>query len=258
MASGVKECNSWGVIGCGWLGQAFARSVADTGGPVWGTGRQPSRLAAIARSGARALQLDLQNAASGLMDPATLPEFDHLLIALPPGACVDQAVQEWLSSVMDIAAWSVVISSTSVYDEAPGQYTEADAVRRTSRHSGVSVLDVETALAGPRVTLLRAGGLVGPGRPLIRSARPVDLQRPIVAVHSTDVIRAIHHAARMQLSGPVNITCPIQRNRAACLGKQEGMAMPSAFDRSISSARLLDSGFTFTHPDPARMPDLQP
>ena len=161
MSSGVKECYDWGVLGCGWLGQAFARHIVSLGGTVWGSARSAASLNSIQHVGATAVPFDAQSG-----EFPSFPPCRNLLVAWPPqvGASATKRAIEQCRTHHTV--WTVCISSTSVYPDSPKVYTEGLAERRISPHSGVCVLDIEKATAGPAVSHLRAGGLLGPERPL--------------------------------------------------------------------------------------------
>lgn len=253
MASDVKECYDWGILGCGWLGLAFARSVLDRGGSVWGTARSIEGLSRISEAGVPAFKMDLNGTHLPAPGP---PPCRSLLVALPSGVGHSGIMSGYRTCLSAYTQWTVLISSTSVYPMEPGRYTESDAVHRISPHSGVSVLEIEEAMAGPACSILRAGGLVGPGRPMFR--RPPgegEHQRTMTAIHRDDVVSAIWHARDQSLVGPSNLVCPIVRSRTDCRRGQSHDTGPAIRARHIPADRLMDSGFTFSHPDPMSMPD---
>ena len=253
MASDVKECYDWGVLGCGWLGKAFARQLAEAGQSVWGSTRSQERFPAIADAGAHPVEFDLDHAGH---PPTWPPPCHHLLVAVNPSVDTEALGNVLRSAMGERTRWCVVISSTSVYPDEPRNFEETDAMDRTSPHSGVSVLKFEQALASSRTSFLRAGGLIGPGRPLFRpTQRPIHENRPLVVTHVDDIIAAVLHVARHEMSGPTNLVCPIRRTRAECTSRSDGTEAASP-SRSISSQRILDSGFTFRHPDPCSMSNL--
>ena len=253
MASDVKECYEWGVLGCGWLGKAFARQLAEAGQSVWGSTRSKEHFPAIADAGAHPVEFDLDHEG----DPPTWPPpCHHLLVAVNPSVDANALSHVLHTALGDRTQWCVVISSTSVYPDEPRSFEETDAMDRTSPHSGVSVLKYEQALASPRTSFLRAGGLIGPGRPLFRpTQRKINENRPLVVTHVDDIIDAVLHVARHEMSGPTNLVCPIRRTRAECASQSDAV-MAASPSRSISSQRILDSGFTFRHPDPCSMSNL--
>ena len=253
MASDVKECYDWGILGCGWLGLAFARSVMARGGSVWGTARSSKGLKMMEDVGIPAFRMELGGAP---VTTAATPPCRTLLVALPAGVGLDGIMNGYRACLTDRTRWTVLISSTSVYPMGEGRHAEADAVHRVSPHSGVDVLEVEQGMAGPACSILRAGGLVGPGRPMFRRPPGDDDHLSIVtAIHQDDVVNAIWHVQEQGLVGPTNLVCPVVRSRAEC---RTGQSMDSARTfkgRQIRSDRLIESGFTFRHPDPISMPD---
>ncbi len=255
MASDVKECKSWGIIGCGWLGLSFAREKTSMGHSVWGTSQSHRGTKILERHGIQSVLFSLESPHHA---GSPWPEWDVLVIALPPGASAHTERVAALRKRMDASQWNVVISSTSVYPSEPGVYDEGDAERRISPHSGMCVLDVETQWAGQRTTLLRAGGLIGPGRHLFRNAQgPRQPDRWVNVVHQNDVVRAISHVVQSELSGPVNVSAPVHRTWNECWAHgQPAGSLPLPEKRAIHVRRLIDSGFVFQHPDPAHMPDL--
>ena len=258
MASVVKECYSWGIVGCGWLGRAFAAHITASGNTVWGTGRSPESCAATAATGAIPIQLDFENSEG--LQPA-LPKCQHLLVAMPPGAQAAKAAQNAIHRSMHESEWTVLISSTSVYPEEEGVFTEADAIQRVSPHSGIAVKDVEENYATSSASILRAGGLIGPGRTLFRNSRsshPARPQRLLNVVHVSDVIQAILHVTEKKLQGPTNVVCPVSRTRIEIMSSATTGTAESPTGKKVSADRLLGSGFSFLHPDPAEMPDLHP
>lgn len=258
MASIVKECYSWGVVGCGWLGQAFARHRMERGEAVWGSGRTPKTLEDIKASGAHPLAVDFAE-----KNPTShWPSCQHLLVALPPSALMHNSARSAIKTAMEKAQWTVLISSTSVYPEPNGRYVEDDAIHRISPHSGVSVKAMEETFSNSKTSILRAGGLIGPGRALFRNKQRnpmVDPTRILNVVHQEDVIAAIVHLAKARRQGPYNLTCPISRSRQDILASSSTIQPQApAQSRVISAQKILDSGFAFLYPDPMSMPDLFP
>ena len=77
---------------------------------------------------------------SGRDEADALPDCKTLLIALPPSAGLE-AFQR-ASKLAGACEWTVLISSTSVYPDEDGEYSEASAIQRVSPHSGC-LLDLE-------------------------------------------------------------------------------------------------------------------
>ena len=254
MALDVNKVYGWGVLGCGWLGQAWLRSEFNAEGPSWGTARSRDTRMAIAKTGAEAIPFD----AGADPDWRLLPPCQHLLVAWPPSA--GEPAFERAASWATDKDWTVLISSTSAYPDAPGLWTEDQAVRRISPHSGMCLLDLEAPFRGERTTILRCGGLFGPGRhpgrflrgrPLVRPEEPVNM------VHQSDVVRAIHHVTTHRLNGVFNLVSPEPVSRLAFYSAAgavdhpiHGPATHPSTGRRISSEAILTTGFSFQYPNP--------
>ena len=260
MAQDVNKIFDWGILGCGWLGQAWALSLIQAGDTVWGSARRPGILSELGTASIHPVPFD-----SSLDSNPTWPRCRKLLVALPP-ATGEDAFQKAAGFSAD-CDWTVLISSTSVYPDGDGHLTEDQAVRRVSPHSGACLLDVESHFDPSRTTILRAGGLFGPhrhpgrflrNRPLTQSLDPVNV------VHLDDVLLAIQHAAQKQLQGPYNLVSPMVRSRgefyaAAGAWSPTGPLPVRPAGRRVISDRLVNSGFTFLHPDPvAAVSEMSP
>lgn len=251
MAPDVNKIFDWGILGCGWLGRAWALDRIQAGESVWGSARRTRILSKLESAGIHPVAFD-----TALETNEVWPRCRLLLVALPPSAG-EEAFQKAAAFSHD-CDWTVLISSTSVYPDGDGHHTEDNAVRRISPHSGVCLLDVESHFNAARTTILRAGGLFGPerhpggflrNRDLIKPADPVNM------VHLTDVLSAIDHVEQNRIAGPCNLVAPIARSRGDFYGAAGAVTSSSPISvrsegRRILSDRLIDSGFAFRHPDP--------
>jgi len=254
MAWDVKKDFDWGILGCGWLGTAWGLQCTSRENRVWGSARRPEALASLEQVGIHPVPFS-----SDGDEAQALPECQTILIALPPSAGAE-AFQR-AAKLAEACEWTVLISSTSVYPGDDGEYRESDATRRISPHSGMCLLDLEHLFNPETTSILRAGGLFGPsrhpgqflrGRPL---ARPTD---PVNMVHLTDVLRAIAHVSRTRLAGASNLVAPVLTSREAFYTAAGAVTVnpPSparAGGRRVLSDRIVASGFSFQHPDPARV-----
>ena len=254
MAQDVKKDFDWGILGCGWLGTAWGMQCTQRGGTAWGSARRPEALTDLDEKGIHSVTFD-----SSKEPPPTFPSCKTLLVALPPSAGVDAfKIGANLAAQCD---WTVLISSTSVYPDDEGEFSESSAIRRVSPHSGMCLLDLEHQFDSAKTSILRAGGLFGPGRhpgqflrgrPLARPSDPVNM------VHLDDVLKAIEHVANTQLAGASNLVAPVLTSREAFYSGAGAVTVnrPSparAGGKRILSDRILASGFSFQHPDPARV-----
>lgn len=251
MAPDVNKIFDWGILGCGWLGQAWALDRIQAGESVWGSARRARILSELEAAGIHPVAFD-----TALETDEVWPRCRHLLIALPPSAG-GQAFQKAAAFSHD-CDWTVLISSTSVYPDGDGHHTEDNAVRRISPHSGVCLLDVESHFNAARTTILRAGGLFGPGRHpggFLRNRDLIKPADPVNMVHLIDVLSAIGHVQRNRIAGPCNLVAPITRSRGDFYGAAKAVTSTNPIPvrsegRRILSGRLIGSGFTFRHPDP--------
>ena len=253
MASDANKSYNWGILGCGWLGQALCKALQDEQKACWGTGQSNATLKAIAAAGGHPIQWTGDASA-----PVPWPDTTCLLVALPPsaGALALAAAADLSREVQH----TVLISSTSVYPAEPGQYRESDAIRRISPHSGACLLDIEGQFDPARTTILRAGGLFGPGRHprgFLRGRPLTDPAGTVNMVHQQDVVRAILHAANQRLAGAFNVVSPTQTSRSAFYAAAGAIQSVSQEHnrpqgRHILSEALLETGFTFLHPDPVQ------
>ena len=214
MAPDVNKIFDWGILGCGWLGRAWALDRIQAGESVWGSARRTRILSELKADGIHPVAFDASLEANEVW-----PRCRNLLIALPPSAGEESFRKA--AAFSHNCDWTALISSTSVYPDGDGHHTEDDAVRRISPHSGVCLLDVESHFNATRTTILRAGGLFGPERHPGGFLRNRDLTNPadpVNMVHLTDVLDAIGHVQRNQIAGPCNLVAPIARSRGTFTG----------------------------------------
>ena len=254
MAQDVKKDFDWGILGCGWLGTAWGLQCTQRGDSVWGSARKPQALTALEQIGIDPILFD-----SGRDESHAFPACRTLLVALPPSAGLEAF--KLGANLAESSDWTVLISSTSAYPDEDGEFLEGSAIRRVSPHSGMCLLDLEHLFDPEKTSILRAGGLFGPGRhpggflrgrPLARATDPVNV------VHQDDVLRAIAHVWRTRLAGASNLVAPILTSREAFYAAAGALSVDQpdaarAGGRRILSDRIIASGFSFQHPDPAHV-----
>lgn len=253
MAQDVNKMYDWGILGCGWLGSAWGRQSQKSGKTAWGSARRPEALANLKAAGIVPMPFDSKDPF-----PETWPSCQNLLVALPPSTGI-KAFKLAAQRAAE-AQWTVLISSSSVYPDGDGAYHEGDAVRRISPHSGVCLLDLETLFNPQTTSILRAGGLFGPGRhpgSFLRNrplSRPSD---PINVVHLDDVLGAIEYTSLRQLPGAFNLAAPELKSRAEFYSAAGAIHTPTTGEtreegRRIRSNRIMEHGYQFQHPDAAK------
>lgn len=196
------------MLGCGWLGLPLARALAAAGHAVSGSTTTPDKLPALETAGLRPHLLRLSPATTAADVAPLLVGAQVLVVSVPPSrAATDrsayaaslQPVVEALRQQASVRR-VVFISSTGVYPDEPHLMRETDAVATPGADN--HLLQAEWRLSRPdqtwQTTVLRLGGLMGPGRAPGRFlAGRMDLpqpEAPVNMLHLDDavgVIRAV-------------------------------------------------------------------
>ncbi|THH36512.1 NAD-dependent epimerase/dehydratase family protein [Neolewinella litorea] len=159
------------LLGAGWLGLALARDLSNDY-PVRASYRREAGRRAVQEAGAEPYLLDLPELAAPLQ--AFLAGARALIITLPPGgrAHQERTTEQYLAALEPLHDFLhrdlhvIYTSSTGVYGgSATGRVTE-DTPVAPDTHSGRAVVAAEGWLTEhcPTLTVLRLGGLYGPGR----------------------------------------------------------------------------------------------
>ncbi|MEO6148765.1 MAG: SDR family oxidoreductase [Mucilaginibacter sp.] len=159
------------ILGCGWYGLSLAKSLAGKGICVKGSTTSPEKLAGLKAEGINPYLVNI-TADTAYYDPAFF-DCDILWIAIPPkrkaGEAGDYAkkMARIISAVKQHGIKQVIhISSTGVYgdhNQHVNELTPPDPITE----SGKALLNVEKLLLGQTTftaTIIRFGGLMGPGR----------------------------------------------------------------------------------------------
>ncbi len=168
------------IVGAGDVGGRSARLLAAQGHAVWALRRQPQPIAGV------------QAVVADVTRPETLvglPEdIEFVIVALSPGgggvAAYEAVYREGTRAVLAALPRSALrhvfwLSSTSVYGAHQGEWiTEATpAVAPTPTSAVLLQAEAVAASVGVPCTVLRLGGLYGPGR--LRLLRWVEAGRPV-------------------------------------------------------------------------------
>lgn len=198
------------IAGAGDVGGRLARLLAAEGHEVWALKRHPAELA-----GVRVLLADVTRPET----LAALPDgLDALVVALAPGesgaAAYERVYVEGTRNLLRALAGQALrrqfwVSSTSVYGEDAGEWIDETTPARPASATGRLLLAAEAeARAAPwPCTVLRLGGLYGPGRH--RLLRRVDSGEPVATrplawsnrIHAEDAAGLLAHLLRQALAG---------------------------------------------------------
>ncbi len=179
------------VVGCGYVGSAFAQSVAQQHIPVWGLRRNPDKSDAIRALGVEPICADLL-----LPETLQLPHTEVVVVAVPPnwrenqGRDYVQGIQNLINVLQSQPPKRLIwISSTSVYSQQDGEWVDESTDPQPAQERSRILLEAESAvLQAPFETMvLRLGGIYGPQRDRVSL-----LQNGRASVQSTDYINQIH------------------------------------------------------------------
>ena len=189
------------ILGCGWLGQAFAQSLLTKGYVVAGSVRSQEKANALAKIGVTPHILTVEN--EGIIGDfdAFIKDADVLIVAFPPGvrrnpnADYAARIAHILTAISSYPNCNILhLSSIGVFGASQGEVYETTVPISTTL-VGVQLLAAEkSSLAhGNRSTVVRLGGLVGDGRhPAKQLSRKRDIPAPDAPtnlVHQLDVVR---------------------------------------------------------------------
>ena len=265
------------IAGCGYVGTALGILLAAEGHFVWGLRRRTE-----------ALPPSVRPFAADLTVPKTLrelpPALDFIFYTAAADRSDDEAYRaayvEGLRNLLDALAGQrhplrriFFTSSTGVYAQSSGEWVDETSPTRPADFSGIRVLEGERLLLGSQfpVTVLRLGGIYGPGRGrLIESVRKglaVCAEEPPVytnRIHRDDCVGALRHL--MNLPQPDRLylgvdhepaeQCAILRWLATQLGVPPPQIEPSSelhmrphhSNKRCRNSKLVASGYVFRYP----------
>jgi nucleoside-diphosphate-sugar epimerase len=209
------------ILGCGWLGKPLAVELIKSGYHVSGSTTQENKLDEFKLLGIKPflIKFDLSSGATaqngGTTEHLEFFQTDTLIISIPPRrksgqtdvylAQINNVVQEVLKgSISNV----LFISSTSVYADGDRIVTELDADPTSYLVEAENILRNQTKF---KTTVVRFGGLVGPGRnPGKFLAGKKDVQggnHPVNVIHQQDCIGIIKAILELQAWGEIFNAC---------------------------------------------------
>jgi nucleoside-diphosphate-sugar epimerase len=162
------------ILGCGWYGFALAKSLVSMGYSVKGSTTSEAKLSLFEQEGITPFLINLELNEDSY-DPSFF-ESEVLVISLPPkrSSGEHKDYPKKIKKIVDAAAEIgkvqkvLMISSTSVYADLNREVMEGE-VPVPDTESGVAILEAEEIIKSCnsfQSTVLRFGGLIGPGRNL--------------------------------------------------------------------------------------------
>jgi nucleoside-diphosphate-sugar epimerase len=263
------------VAGCGDLGIALGLRLRAAGWEVSGLRRRADALP----TGITPISADLGDARS--LAALRGQRFDHVVLTGAPGGFDEAAYRRvYVEGVRNILAalegepGVLMVGSTGVYHQEDGSWVDEDSPTEPRGFSGRALLEGEAALrdlAGDRASVLRLGGIYGPGRlRLISEVRagvgcPREPVRFTNRIHRDDGAGILQFLLERQVAGQRLAACYLGVDCAPApmwevrhwLAEQLGVSLDDSRplsdarggNKRCSNRRLLAAGYRFTYPD---------
>jgi nucleoside-diphosphate-sugar epimerase len=254
------------ILGCGWFGKPLARKLLESGLSVKGSTTNPEKLDDLQQMGIQAYLIHI-----AAVDTAVDIDFfntDVLLIDIPPrrNTSEQHSFMQKIEQISQLAVQQQIkeilfISSTSVYGDHNLEVDESSAPDPDSA-SGAILLNAENYLKAQdqfHSTVIRFGGLIGPGRDpgrfLAGKTGIANGLAPVNLIHLTDCIEIVSKIILQDAFGyTFNATAPDHPTRQTFYtqaAKKSGLPEPQFISEcrhwkivnSTQAARLLDYSF---------------
>ena len=263
------------ILGCGWLGLPLAKHLLKLGYPVLGSTTSPEKISALRSCGIRPFLLEAGPWLKGEKISAFFKS-SLLFLNIPFERHLEDPsfYKEQIRSVVQhlregTVEFVIFAGSTAVYPETLEDATEDAALRPTPGNPRAQVLwEVEQLLLRDpkfKTTVVRFGGLYGPGRPIGRFlAGKKGLSggdRPVNLIHQQDCLRVvaeiIGHDVRGEIFNAVSDCHPTRKALYTAAARRAGLEAPEFLSegrrpykiaRNDKLKKRLD--FVFWHPDP--------
>lgn len=241
--------NKISILGCGWYGLGLAKELIKNGYIVKGSTTTPDKLAGLQQTGILPYLINFteqeNRADSDFFD------CDLLIISIPPKRNTAEQ-HTFLSKIQKVSKAAekgsiknvIFISATSVYGDYNQEVNEK-TIPNPETESGKAILAAEQTLtANPNfiTTILRFGGLIGPGRDPGRffagkSAIP-NGNAPVNLIHLSDCIGITLRIIEKQAFGYLFNACaedhPTRSRFYTAAAANSGLALPQFKDELLN------------------------
>ena len=257
------------ILGCGWLGLAMAKHFVHKEMHVKGSTTSEDKKDLLTSNGIQHYSIDL----SKNLTAEDFFESELLIISLPPRIrkrSVNEHLTELAQMIPAINSSKtlkqiVYTSSTSIYSQNLEKLTEDQADMNTDL--GQIEQFLRNQIRQLPLGIIRCGGLMGydrmPCKYFAGKANVPDGDNPVNYIHRDDVILLFNHLISIHTGDFVyNAVAPVHSIKKEVVAKcteQTGLE-PTHFSsengpyKTISPAKLLDTGYQFKYPDPASFP----
>ncbi len=251
------------ILGCGWVGEAFAKEMQKRGYQVYATTTQEHKCQRLNDVGIHAFVMDFDN----LTSVDGLPQsFDFVLTSVPAVRSLEsstvkrrfEGVQLFLESIEFTK--HIFLSSIGIYPDLSGVFTEEFELSETSN----LLVAEHLLLINNRTTVYRLGGLFGKNRIFAKY-----FQNKICTtgyqkanfIHLLDVIELLYLGFTTGLKGQLyNIVClehPSKRDVIIASAQKYGLDLPLAFEdfgdfqKIISGEKITQElQYTYSYANP--------
>jgi nucleoside-diphosphate-sugar epimerase len=203
------------VIGCGYVGSQLLRELARTGWQATGVTLSEGSAAALRKEGFEVFAADLRTSDFQLLAKKNPAIIIHCASSGRAGpAAYREIFLETTKRLIEVTSGKHLIftSSTSVYPQTDGSVVTETDLAEPDRETGKILSETEEIVLAHQGTVLRLGGIYGPGRcvPLQKllageAAIEGSGERVMNSIHRTDAVSAVYLAASQNLIGTFNV-----------------------------------------------------
>ncbi|PQA92923.1 hypothetical protein B0A69_12175 [Chryseobacterium shigense] len=244
-----------GIIGFGWLGSRLAASMS---GPyqIYTTATTKDKVEDLSLKGFHASLASFPDfqLEEKIAQWNEIKDIDVLIITIPLSGkrcCASSLynrVQHLLSFIGDFDGQMFVMSSTGVYPDIAGEYSEESL--SSDEVQGERMVRNRY----PQVNILRLSGLMGDNR-LLKNYNVSNLQAPVNHIHYEDISGIIEKMIKIGSKGKLyNVTAPQHPSKAEVINAQKNLPSP---DQSVGEGKIIlpsklvsELDFVFKYPDP--------
>lgn len=243
------------ILGCGWLGLPLAQTLAKLGYQVKGSTTSIEKLDKLIETGIKPFLLDV--CADKIVGDSSFFNCDVLLINIPPKRSSAEVliypnkIEQICSVASKLGVKHIIyISSTGVYGNVNKTVTELD-IPKPDRESGKVLLQGENIvknITNATSTILRFGGLIGPGRDPGRffagKQNISNGQSPVNLIHFDDCIGILLQIIEKQAFGYIYNACaphhPTRADFYTHAAQKSDLAKPS-FTDELTDWKIVES-----------------
>lgn len=241
------------ILGCGWLGMPLAKHLVAEGNSVKGSVTSREKIQKLQTEGIAPYQIKIFS--EGVQGDLTafLNQAEILIIDIPPGLRRDPSADfiGKIGRIIDYLEKSSVknvlfVSSTSVYRDAEDfpEYSEENEANGTSE-AAKQLISAENLLLKNEhfnTTIVRFGGLIGPGRHPVKflpgRSGIKNPEAPVNLIHQQDCIgiigRIITKNAWGEIINAIAPEHPDKESYYSAKAREKNMLLPE-FDKTNSS-----------------------